>query len=164
LLTINIISCGKRANFKHSISNTLTQFAFFFRKSKKKRYYTIQQKTNDRYLDAWIDNDRTEQYPRPRGPDFAVVTRDAQNNASQRWKIAVENPTGEESCLQCYTLVQEQLGRTLDAVPSFYVETLAATTRVRNPSWHQQYEQNNDSQLWELVAVGKLSLQNVIDC
>jgi hypothetical protein len=39
--------------------------------------YTVQQKINDRFLDAWERPDR----------DFAVVTREPQNNDSQRWAI-----------------------------------------------------------------------------
>ena len=39
--------------------------------------YTLQQKINGRFMDAWETPDR----------DFAVVTRDPQNNDSQRWAI-----------------------------------------------------------------------------
>ena len=39
--------------------------------------YTVQQKINGRFVDAHEVPDR----------DFAVVTRDPQNNDSQRWAI-----------------------------------------------------------------------------
>ena len=39
--------------------------------------YTVQQKINDRFVDAWEGPER----------DFAVVTRPVQNNDTQRWAI-----------------------------------------------------------------------------
>ena len=44
---------------------------------RKQGVYTIQQKSNGRFVDAHEVEDR----------DFAVVTRTAQNNDSQRWAI-----------------------------------------------------------------------------
>jgi Ricin-type beta-trefoil lectin domain-like len=85
--------------------------------------YTVQQKINDRFLDAWESPDR----------DFAVVTRDPQNNDSQRW---VFMPLGNDT----YTIQQLSNGRFMDA---HEVSDRDFAVVTREP-------QNNDSQRWAI--------------
>src|SRR4051812_29145135 len=61
---------------------------------------TIQQKSNGRFLDAWDDGTH----------DWFAVTRPAQNNASQQWKI-----TWDDSGASIGTIQQMSTGRFLDA-------------------------------------------------
>ncbi len=85
--------------------------------------YTIQQKSNSRFLDAHESS----------GNDFSVVTRTAQNNNTQRWSLA---PVGT-----VYTIQQKSNNRFMDghekANKDFSVVTRAA--------------QNNDSQRWVVM-------------
>ncbi len=85
--------------------------------------YTIQQKSNDRFVDAYESS----------GNDFSAVTRTAQNNATQRW---IFTPVGT-----VYTIQQKSNNRFLDAYEStghdFNVVTRTA--------------QNNDTQRWVLM-------------
>jgi hypothetical protein len=88
--------------------------------------YTIQQKSNGRFADAHEVPDR----------DFAVVTRTAQNNDTQRWTLT---PVGE-----VYTIQQKSNGRFMDAHESSDRDFAVVTRPV----------QNNDSQRWVLVHLG----------
>jgi hypothetical protein len=85
--------------------------------------YTVQHKINDRFVDAYESSDR----------DFAVVTRDPQNNDSQRW---VFMPLGNDT----YTIQQLSNGRFMDA---HEVSDRDFAVVTRDP-------QNNDSQRWAI--------------
>lgn len=86
--------------------------------------FTIQQKSNGRYLDAHQGSN-----------DNSVVTRNAQGNSTQVWTIT---PVGNKE----YTIQQKSNGRYLDAhvvnSDDFFV-----VTRDR---------QNNDTQVWRMIA------------
>jgi Astacin (Peptidase family M12A)/Ricin-type beta-trefoil lectin domain-like len=88
--------------------------------------YTIQQKSNGRFVDAH----ETE------GKDFALVTRTAQNNDTQRWIL---RPLGG-----VYTIQQKSNGRFVDA-HEIEGKDFALVTRTA---------QNNDTQRWVLTHVG----------
>jgi len=88
-------------------------------------YYTIQQKINNRYLDAWEDSSH----------DFGAVTRTAQNNDSQKWLLTKVG--------NYYTIQQKVNNRYLDAREDSGHD-FGAVTRT---------EQNDDSQLWLLTYV-----------
>lgn len=62
--------------------------------------YTIQQRSNGRFLDAWDDGSN----------DWNVVTRPAQNNASQQWLV-----TFDDSGAAMATIQQMSTMRYLDA-------------------------------------------------
>lgn len=82
--------------------------------------FTIQQRSNNRYLDAHQSSTR----------DYSVVTRQAQNNNTQRWELT---PIG-----RVYTIRQASSGRFLDAHGSASKDFSAVTRDA----------QNNDTQLW----------------
>jgi hypothetical protein len=81
--------------------------------------YTIQQKSNGRYLDAHESRQ-----------DYSVVTRTAQNNASQQWTIT---PSGDDT----YTIQQKSNGRYLDAHESGHDYSVVTRTA-----------QKDDTQQW----------------
>lgn len=87
--------------------------------------YTIQQKSNNRFVDAHENA----------GNDFRVVTRTAQNDDTQRWLL---KPLGG-----VYTIRQESSGRYLDA-HEVSAKDFALVTRP---------VQNDDTQLWMLKQV-----------
>lgn len=86
--------------------------------------YTIQQKSNDRFLDAHESS----------ANDFSVVTRTAQNNNTQRWRLT---PVGT-----LYTIQQVSNGRFLDA----------HTSSANDFSVVTRSAQNNDTQRWVLMS------------
>ena len=88
--------------------------------------YTIQQQSNSRFVDA-------HEYA---GKDFALVTRPAQNNDTQRWIL---RPVGG-----VYTLRQQSNGRFVDA-HEYAGKDFALVTRPA---------QNNDTQRWILMHLG----------
>jgi hypothetical protein len=85
--------------------------------------YTVQQKSNDRYLDAYESS----------GNDYSSVTRTVQNNATQRWMFT---PVGT-----VYTIQQVSNGRFMDAHEST-ANDFNVVTRTA---------QNNDTQRWVLM-------------
>lgn len=88
--------------------------------------YTIQQKSNGRFLDAHLSS----------GNDFSVVTRSAQNNDTQRWRLT---PVGN-----AYTIQQVSNGRFLDA----HLSSGNDFSVVTRPA------QNDDTQRWVVQSVG----------
>jgi len=88
--------------------------------------YTIQQKSNGRFVDAHEIE----------GRDFALVTRPAQNNSTQRWIL---RPLGG-----VYTIQQKSNGRFVDA-HEIEGRDFALVTRPA---------QNNSTQRWVLMHVG----------
>lgn len=88
--------------------------------------YTIQQQSNGRFMDA-------HEYA---AKDFAVVTRPAQNNDTQRWRIC---PVGG-----VFTIQQQSNGRFMDA-HEYDAKDFAVVTRPA---------QNNETQRWMLTHVG----------
>mmetsp|Transcript_46071 Transcript_46071/g.86221 ORF Transcript_46071/g.86221 Transcript_46071/m.86221 type:complete len:133 (+) Transcript_46071:59-457(+) len=88
--------------------------------------YTVQQKVNMRFLDAWEDEVN----------DFKACTREAQGNDSQVWMI---KPTGGG-----YTIQQKINKRFLDAYEDDGND-YACCTRAA---------QGNDSQVWVVKATG----------
>jgi hypothetical protein len=88
--------------------------------------YTIQQKSNGRYVDA-------HEY---KGKDYAIVTRSAQNNDTQRWILT---PLGNNT----YTIQQKSNGRYVDA-HEYKGKDYAVVTRSA---------QNNDTQRWILTPL-----------
>lgn len=99
--------------------------------------YTIQQKSNNRFLDAHESS----------GRDFEVVTRTSQNNNTQRWELT---PIG-----RVYTIQQASSGRFLDAHESSSND-FSAVTRTA---------QNNDTQLWIVThqddTLGRYTIQQL---
>ena len=89
--------------------------------------YTIQQKSNNRYLDAHVTQAR----------DYAVVTRTAQNNDTQRWILTL-------SGTNTYTIRQRSNARYLDA----------HVTQARDYAVVTRTAQNNDTQRWILTLSG----------
>jgi len=87
--------------------------------------YTIQQKSNGRFVDAHES-----------GNAFSVVTRTAQNNDTQRWVLI---PEGNNT----YTIQQMSNGRFMDAHESGNDFSVVTWTL-----------QNNDTQRWILTLVG----------
>jgi hypothetical protein len=87
--------------------------------------YTVRQKVNGRFMDAHESSSR----------DFSVVSRAAQDNTTQRWKI---NRVGS-----VYTLRQKSNGRFLDAHTSS--NDFSVVTRT---------SQNNDTQRWVFMPLG----------
>jgi hypothetical protein len=88
--------------------------------------YTIQQKSNSRFVDAHEIE----------GKDFALVTRTAQNNDTQRWILtALGNNT--------YTIQQKSNGRFVDA-HEIEGKDFALVTRT---------VQNNDTQRWLIKSL-----------
>ncbi len=87
--------------------------------------YTIQQKSNNRFVDAHVS-----------GNDFSVVTRTAQNNDTQRWILT---PVGG-----VYTIQQKSNNRFVDAHVSG--NDFSVVTRTA---------QNNDTQRWVLSHLDK---------
>ncbi|WP_216918052.1 S8 family serine peptidase [Nocardia noduli] len=86
--------------------------------------FTVQQRSTSRYLDAYEGSN-----------DHQVVTRDAQNNDTQRWIIT---PVGD-----AYTVQQRSTSRYLDA--------------YEGSNDHQvvtRDAQNNDTQRWIITPVG----------
>jgi hypothetical protein len=83
--------------------------------------YTIQQKSNNRFVDAHEIEEK----------DFALVTRTAQNNDTQRWILT---PLGDNT----YTIQQKSNGRFVDA-HEIAGKDFALVTRTG---------QNNDTQRW----------------
>lgn len=83
--------------------------------------YTIQQVSNNRFLDAHEVQDK----------DFAMVTRIAQNNDTQRWELT---RAGEDT----YTIRQLSSGRFVDA-HEIAPKDFALVTRPK---------QDNDTQRW----------------
>ena len=79
-----------------------------------KQVYTIQQKVNGRYLDAYENNKN--------GNDYQVVTRNKQNNDSQEWEIKYVYPSGgcgnagDGHACQLVYLKQMSTGRCLSAL------------------------------------------------
>ena len=90
----------------------------------KKGHYTIQQKSNNRFLDAHESS----------GKDFSIVTRTAQGNATQRWSL---NPVGA-----VYTIQQKSNGRFMDAHESS-TKDFSVVTRTA---------QNNNTQRWVFLG------------
>ena len=88
--------------------------------------YTIQQQSNGRFMDAHEHS----------GRDFALVTRPAQNNDTQRWSIT---PVGG-----LYTIQQQSTGRFMDA-HEIEGKDFALVTRPA---------QSNDTQKWMLTHIG----------
>ena len=83
--------------------------------------YTIQQKSNVRFVDAHVTG----------GRDFSLVTRTAQNNNTQKWKLMhLGNDT--------YTIQQKSNGRFVDA-HEHGGKDFSLVTRTA---------QNNDTQRW----------------
>ena len=87
--------------------------------------YTIQQKSNSRFVDA-----------HETGSDFALVTRPEQHNDTQRWILS---PAGG-----VFTIRQKSTGRFADA-HEIAEKDFALVTRP---------EQNNDTQRWILTHLG----------
>ncbi len=85
--------------------------------------FTIQQKSTQRYLDAFESKNK----------DFAVVTRRKQNNATQKWNL---NLVGK-----VFTIQQKSSGRFLDAYSS----------ANRDYSCVTRTAQNNDTQRWVIL-------------
>lgn len=85
--------------------------------------YTIQQKSNNRFMDAHESSSK----------DFSIVTRTAQNNATQRWALT---PVGT-----VYTIQQQSNGRFMDAHESS-ANDFSVVTRSA---------QNNDTQRWVVM-------------
>jgi hypothetical protein len=88
--------------------------------------YTIQQQSNRRYVDAHEIEAK----------DFALVTRAAQNNDTQKWVLT---PVGG-----VYTIQQKSNGRFVDA-HEIERKDFALVTRTA---------QNNDTQRWVLTRLG----------
>jgi len=88
--------------------------------------YTIQQKSNGRFVDAHEIE----------GKDFALVTRTAQNNDTQRWILT---PLGDNT----YTIQQKSNGRFVDA-HEIEGKDFALVTRTA---------QNNDTQRWLIKSL-----------
>ena len=88
--------------------------------------YTIQQKSNDRFVDAHESASK----------DFSVVTRTAQNNDTQRWVL--------KRIGGVYTIQQKSGSRFLDAHESSSKD-FSVVTRTA---------QNNDTQRWVLAPIG----------
>ena len=86
---------------------------------------TIQQKSSGRFLDAWDDGSH----------DWFAVTRPAQNNASQQWKI-----TWDDSGTGTGTIQQLSTGRYLDAHEidslDFHVLTRPKQGFDQTQNWH----------------------------
>ncbi len=99
--------------------------------------FTIQQKSNHRYLDAYESSNR----------DFEVVTRKSQNNNTQRWELT---PVG-----RVYSIRQASTGRFLDAYGSASKDFSAVTRNA----------QNNDTQLWIVThldnTLGQYTIQQL---
>ncbi|MDN5871437.1 MAG: RICIN domain-containing protein [Nitrococcus sp.] len=96
--------------------------------------YTIQQKSNNRYVDAHEHS----------GEDFRLVTRSAQNNDTQRWVLT---PVGG-----LYTIQQKSNNRYVDA-HEHSGEDFRLVTRTA---------QNNDTQRWVLLpTLGFLSTYTI---
>jgi len=99
--------------------------------------FTIQQKSNNRYLDAHESWNR----------DFEVVTRGSQNNNTQRWELT---PIG-----RVYAIRQASSGRFLDAHESSAKDFTAVTRGA----------QNNDTQLWVVThldnTLGRYTIQQL---
>ena len=91
------------------------------------KFYTIQQKNNNRFLDAHEQHDN----------DFSAVTRTSQNNDSQKWIIL---PLGNDT----YTIQQKSNNRFLDAHEQQHND-FSVVTRT---------SQNNDSQKWIILPLG----------
>ena len=89
--------------------------------------YTIQQKSNGRFVDA---HEIAEE-------DFALVTRTAQNNNTQRWILT---PLGDNT----YTIQQKSNGRFVDA-HEIAEKDFTLVTRTA---------QNNNTQRWILTPLG----------
>jgi hypothetical protein len=89
--------------------------------------YTIQQRSNGRYVDAHVTLDR----------DFLVVTREAQNNDTQRWLLT---PVGGNA----YTIQQKSNGRYVDA----------HVTPDRDFELVTRESQKNDTQRWIMTPLG----------
>ena len=87
---------------------------------------TIQQRSNGRFLDAWDDGSH----------DWFAVTRPAQNNASQQWRI-----TWDDSGTSTGTIQQMSTGRYLDAHEIDGGLDYHLLTRP---------QQNNDTQRWQV--------------
>ena len=88
---------------------------------------TIQQVSNNRYVDAHEHA----------GEDYRLVTRTAQNNSTQLWRMT--NVSG-----QVYTFQQVSSGRYMDA-HEFAGEDYRLVTRTA---------QNNDTQRWLVINLG----------
>lgn len=95
--------------------------------------YTIQQQSNGRFVDAHESSQNVT-------GDFTLVTRPAQNNASQRWILT---PVGG-----VYTIRQKSTGRFVDAHegPWGRFDDFALVTREA---------QDNDTQRWILSHFGQ---------
>lgn len=91
--------------------------------------YTIQQKSNGRYVDAHEHNKNKV--------DFGLVTRDRQNNNTQRWIL---RSVGKDT----FTIQQKSNNRYVDAHDT-KKEDYKLVTRDR---------QNNDTQRWIIKSVG----------
>ena len=89
--------------------------------------YTIQQKSNGRFVDAHEIE----------GKDFGMVTRPAQNNDTQRWVII---PLGNNT----YTMQQKSNGRFVDA-HEIQQKDFAVVTRP---------QQHNNTQRWVFNPLG----------
>ncbi len=87
--------------------------------------YTIQQKVNNRFLDAYQSS----------GKDFSAVTRTSQNNNTQRWILT---PIGA-----LYTMQQKSSDRFVDAHQSGAFNVVTRTV------------QNNDTQRWVFLPETK---------
>ena len=88
--------------------------------------YEIRQLSTGRFLDAYQNS-----------ADFSVVTREQQNNSTQRWQL-------EFSDNNTYTLVQDATGRFMDAYQN-NVNDFSVVTRTA---------QNNTTQRWIIEVRG----------
>ena len=88
--------------------------------------YEIRQLSTGRFLDAYQSSG-----------DFSVVTREQQNNSTQRWQLELSNNN-------TYTLVQEATGRFMDAHEN-NANDFSVVTRTA---------QNNDTQRWIIEVRG----------
>jgi len=87
---------------------------------------TIQQQSNGRFVDAYQSSEH----------DFALVTRNANNNDSQRWIVI-------PSANNTFTVQQKSSGRFMDA-HEIEQKDFALVTRPA---------QNNDTQRWLIRPV-----------
>ena len=95
--------------------------------------YTIQQVSNDRFVDAHESNSNPTN-------DFSLVTRTAQNNDTQRWRFT---PLGND----VYMIQQVSNDRFVDAHESDSNPTNDFSLVTRTI-------QGNDTQQWRLTALG----------
>ena len=127
VVTPNGESIGQRDGLSaHDIQAVNFMYPLSLPLTLKPGLYTIQQKSNNRFVDAHEHS----------GRDFAVVTRPAQNNRTQQWILI---PVGG-----VFTIQQQSNGRFVDA-HEHSGEDFGLVTRTA---------QNNDTQKWVLNRFG----------